>query len=537
MDIDVGQIERIKVCHDCSKCATGWFLESIVIVKKYSTCRTISDIHRQRVEHIAHSLYCRTSEQSNNNESSKEKPMTTKDVCQPSKTYRSILRRSRSHDRNVCHKTVTWNEQSITSHVDALPMEYSSRTGTFSNVNEKQFKSDSFDHQIYWISSHSYDNDQWTIESIEENIHAFDIDRTRREQLLSDRLPMKTFDEQHNDEIYQFDAHRWLTNNRDNETTEVYLMPVSYQAKETLKQQLPVNHRSNRHDMDKSATNSFDRPLIHDVNSKETRPSTRYVPNTIRTEPKDASARLNTQSRRSDVSSSSSSRKPSLYSFPLLLEPDQYAGSSHAINDLSQSVTNKRLLSTKRSDQSSTNRSLSTNPMSTSSFMINDPSDSSFVSRESPSNRRVTSLSSPSSSLRSTSLTNHSIQRSDPFIQQDSLINKTFNASQVDSRPSSNSMLPSTPRSYMSTQQIDSSMNGRQGLDTVSRHSPLPLSRIVTLNKRLSTSMIPQATRQHDDMNDSLTKLSASSSFTADTTRHTQSSVCPTKSIHGQTYL
>ena len=63
MDIDVGEIDRIKIWHDNSGAGSAWFLDSVIIRKKHSTCHTITNIYIQRLEEISKALYRQVREQ------------------------------------------------------------------------------------------------------------------------------------------------------------------------------------------------------------------------------------------------------------------------------------------------------------------------------------------------------------------------------------------------------------------------------------------------------------------------------------------
>ena len=57
MDIDIGKIEQIKVWHENLDFDSGWFLDFVIIRKKYSTGHTVSKIYVQRLKLISQVLY------------------------------------------------------------------------------------------------------------------------------------------------------------------------------------------------------------------------------------------------------------------------------------------------------------------------------------------------------------------------------------------------------------------------------------------------------------------------------------------------
>jgi hypothetical protein len=249
MDIDIGEIDRIKIWHDNSGPGSAWFLDSIVIHKKYSTCHTISNVYIQRLDQISQALHRQIREQMKKN-FTVHTPSTSEDKhhsasrrslnsSNGSNDYlgsnRSILRSPTMYDKASLHKKVTWNEQSIGSQDDLLSMD-SQRMKSMQNIGEqKRKKEDSlhhhhdaghFDHQVYWISSHSYTDHKWQIKSIEE-VNSFDFDQTTRALLLSDRSvinnKIKTPVRESDDEIYEFQANRWLAKDKEDGKLEVYL--------------------------------------------------------------------------------------------------------------------------------------------------------------------------------------------------------------------------------------------------------------------------------------------------------------------------
>lgn len=230
MDVDVGKIDGIKIWHDNSKPDSDWFIESIAIIKKHSTCYTISNIYAQRIKQIANVLYRRVSTQpsrpspsegtdhlSVGRESLKSKHSNSTESNERLGSSRSILRSPTFQDKANPHKKVTWDEHSFNSQNDSLSIENDRRTARTTISDEK--------YQLYWISSHCYRENQWNIRSIDEK-HSFDFDQSTRTLLLSDRLPVKPSDRGNDDETYQFDAQRWLAKEKDGAKLGVFLTPT-----------------------------------------------------------------------------------------------------------------------------------------------------------------------------------------------------------------------------------------------------------------------------------------------------------------------
>ncbi|UJR31475.1 hypothetical protein I4U23_018964 [Adineta vaga] len=248
MDIDIGEIDRIKIWHDNSNLNSAWFLDSIIIQKKYSTCHIISDIYIQRLEQISKAIDRRISEQrkktrheSKSHSVDRQNSRVKDDVDQGSTdrlgNSRGILRSPTMYDRASLQKKVTWDEQSIGSLDDLYSMD-SQRTKSLQNLNEQKYKKmESFqeqfhpnDYQIYWISSHNYRDNHWKIKSIEE-IDPFDLEQSTRLSLLSDRSVINNKTKRpvrdNDDEIYEFQANRWLAKDKEDGKLEVYLTPKS----------------------------------------------------------------------------------------------------------------------------------------------------------------------------------------------------------------------------------------------------------------------------------------------------------------------
>jgi hypothetical protein len=251
MDIDIGKIDRIKIWHDNSGVGSAWFLDSVIIRKKYSTCHIISNIYIQRLEHISKALYRQIAQQIkqtskvrtssvNGNErrsmdrsSLKSNDYNENGLRDRLGSSRGILRSPTMYDKASLQKKVTWDEQSISSQDDLLSMN-SQRSMAMQRIPEQKHKKEDslphetghFNHQAYWISSHNYIENKWKIESIEE-INSFHFDQSTRSLLLSDRSAInhqiKTSIRDNEDEIYECQANRWLAKDKEDGKLEVYL--------------------------------------------------------------------------------------------------------------------------------------------------------------------------------------------------------------------------------------------------------------------------------------------------------------------------
>jgi len=228
MDIDVGEIERIKIWHDDSGVGSAWLLDSVIIRKKHSTCRPITNVYIQRLEQISKALYRQAYEQIKKD--LKVQTSSTKDYD------RGILRSPT--DRASLQKKVRWEEQSFGSQDEQISTD-TKRTKNIQKTIEQKYKTDDllqqiesghFDHQAYWISSHNYKDKKWQIRSIEER-NSFDLDQSTCSLLLSDRLTIsgqiKTTINERDDDVYEFEANRWLAKDKNDGKLEVYLIPKS----------------------------------------------------------------------------------------------------------------------------------------------------------------------------------------------------------------------------------------------------------------------------------------------------------------------
>ncbi|CAM4769474.1 unnamed protein product [Rotaria magnacalcarata] len=256
MDIDIGIIDRIKIWHENSSLGAAWFLESVIIRKKYSTCHIISNIYLQRIEHFCRDFYRQASEPTKKHPIARRKSRNDEDRVSIShqnlkskhsymnesndrlENSRSILRSLTVYDKVNFRKKVSWDEQSIGSQDDAYSID-SHRMKPMQKIDEQHsYKRDSFsqelnnqtNHKIHWISSHNFTDNKWKIKSIEET-NSFNLAPSTRALLLSDRLlidnSIQKSANENQDEIYEFQANCWLKKDKPNDKLEVYLTPQS----------------------------------------------------------------------------------------------------------------------------------------------------------------------------------------------------------------------------------------------------------------------------------------------------------------------
>jgi len=231
MDIDVGEIDRIKIWHDNTGIGAAWFLDSIIIRKKHSTCRQVTNIFIERLEEISKALYRQVRAQIKKNHkirlsSTKENDRRTSKL----KDYddlgsnRGILRSP--IDKANSQKKVSFDSQDGPMSIDTKRMKnmQKHKKEDFSQYIETGH----FDHQAFWISTHNYTNKKWLINSVEER-NSFDLDEKTRSLLLSDRLAIsskvKTTINEKDDDVYEFEANRWLAKDKNDGKLEVILTP------------------------------------------------------------------------------------------------------------------------------------------------------------------------------------------------------------------------------------------------------------------------------------------------------------------------
>ena len=252
MDIDVGKIEQTKIWHDNSGAGPGWFLDSVLIRKKYSRSRLIADTFVQRLEQFSQIYYRQARDQLKKAVEKSQKPPTTKDNQSHSSTElnprrkhydedepnqrlgssQSILRSPAGRDRGNTQKTVRWNQESFDSsnNVSSDRAQRMSPSQKRAKDELSNVESGHFDHQAYWISSHTFVDNKWQIKSIEEK-SKLPLDSSMRSQLLSDRTAAnsksKVSSDEKDDDVYEFEANRWLAKDEGDKTIEAILKPKS----------------------------------------------------------------------------------------------------------------------------------------------------------------------------------------------------------------------------------------------------------------------------------------------------------------------
>jgi len=454
MDIDIGKIDRIKIWHDNSGPGSAWFLDSVIIRKKYSTCQTISNIYIQRLEEISQALHRQIHEQIKKNSSLRtssirgDERRTTDRHSLKSNDYddnnskdrlgnsRSILRSLTMYDKANLQKKVTWDEQSIGSQDDSFSLN-SQRTTAIQSMTEQKYKKEDsfhhesghFDYQVYWISSHNYIDNKWKINSIEE-INSFDFDQSTRSLLLSDRLTInnnkiKTSVHENDDEIYEFQANRWLAKDKEDGKIEVYLTSkLIHKSSITSDTSIdskkkhptpPINRFDGQHQRyaeEEEDLKESKHPSPYDLGSIERPPkgltshnlrlSSSHLPNTSKSalnDPHslqrniDPSSRSNTTFKKQEQSpriNSSSDKFPSSSSLT------QHSKSPRNINDLTDSLSSERELLARITGEpsyhprSSTAKSLiSPNQRSNSPRNTNERESLAKISNEPPNYPRL----------------------------------------------------------------------------------------------------------------------------------------------------
>jgi hypothetical protein len=196
---------------------------------------------------------------------------------------RGILRSPTMYDKVSLQKKVRWDEQSIGSQDDFVSLD-SQRTKSLQILDEEKGKKhESFHHEIYWISSHNYINNKWKIKSIEE-INSFDFDQSIRSLLLSDRSTInnkiKTSIQEDDDEIYEFQANRWLSKDKEDGKLEVYLTPklIHKSAITTDKKKHPIptnihtDDQRHKYDDQEKDLQELKRSSPHDLGPMERSP-------------------------------------------------------------------------------------------------------------------------------------------------------------------------------------------------------------------------------------------------------------------------
>ncbi|UJR15205.1 hypothetical protein I4U23_002164 [Adineta vaga] len=262
MDIDVGDINRIKIWHDNTKPGAGWFLDTVIIRKKHSTCRPISNSFIQRVTQISKVLYREAREQMKKNYNVRSSSLKENDP--------------RSSDRkSTSLKRVTFDKDSIGSQDERFDYDTQRQKNKQTSIDSKRHKdqlsnesiSGHFDHRATWISSHTFTNNRWQIKSIEEQ-KSFNIDQSVRSSLLSDRLAIdskiKTSTHDRDDDVYEFTANRWLAKDEHDGKLEVSLSPkakqLSTDTKNESKSTTDTTTDLNKHKLRPTSSSSVDIP-------------------------------------------------------------------------------------------------------------------------------------------------------------------------------------------------------------------------------------------------------------------------------------
>ncbi|CAF1040089.1 unnamed protein product [Adineta ricciae] len=279
MDIDVGNINAIKIWHDNSKPGAAWFLDTVIVRKKHSVCRSITNIFIQRVTQISKALYNQACEQLKRSHkiqfsSSKDKDHYSLDG--------SLSRKS------TLAKKVTWDEESIGSQDERHSNDLLRSKSKQAIIDQKRQKSPvpqqaeagHFDHKATWISSHNYRDNKWRIKSIEE-ANPLKLDKSTQSLLLSDRLTsdnkIKTTVNSRDDDIYEFQANCWLAKDKSDGQLEVTLKPKasqlsSHSSNETKFKSSFDTHHDDRHTK-RSSPSERDIPLR---SPRSITPSDRY---------------------------------------------------------------------------------------------------------------------------------------------------------------------------------------------------------------------------------------------------------------------
>ena len=504
MDIDIGEIDRIKIWHDNSGPGSAWFLDSVVIQKKYSTCYTISNIYVQRLDEISNALHRQVHEQMKKNftvhtHSASQRSLKPNNGPTDSLgSSRGILRSPTMYDKASLQKKVSWNEKSIGSQDDLLSMD-SQRSKSMQSLNEKKrekedsshHESGHFDHQVYWISSHSYTDHQWKIKSIEE-INSFDFDQTTRSLLLSDRLTLnkkiKTTAHDGEDEIYEFQANHWLAKDKEDGKLEVYLTSKLIH-KSTIASNKSIDskkkHLSSQNIHSRAPHHKYD----HEENLNEPKRSSSKDLGPIERSPKGVTP--------NDVRLSKSN--PPIDQFSSSSPITQRLKSSRNINDRSSPLSSERELLARITGEPLHHSRLTTNQRLQSPQNINE--------REPPFHPRSTvvptSSSSSSPHLKSPRNIN---DLTNPTIDERKPMTKISDQSPYHSR-STPALLSSTDRhsklSSNSNDLMNSSVNPRDSLARILRE-PIDQSRSPVPSISSSNQRLKSPSNSNDHMNSSV---------------------------------
>ena len=248
MDIDVGKIEHIRIWHDNSGAGPGWFLDSVLIRKKYSRSRVIADTFVERLEQLGHVYRHRAQDQIKKamaKSSAKDDQSHASDRLNPKSKYydedernqrlgssQSILRSPAGRDKASAQKSVRWDQQSVDSS-NNVSLDRAQRMSPPQKRPKDEpltVESGHFDHHVYWISSHIYADNKWQIKSVEEKDKVL-LDSSTRSSLLVDRAAAnnkaKVSADEKDDDVYEFEANRWLAKDEGDKKIEVVLKPKS----------------------------------------------------------------------------------------------------------------------------------------------------------------------------------------------------------------------------------------------------------------------------------------------------------------------
>ena len=256
MDMDVGEIDRIKIWHDNSGAGPAWYLESVVIRKKHSAYRQVTDIFVERLAHASKALYlqaCGHLQKINKSRASSAKENDRSSShsrdYDDSGSNRGILRSPIPNDKTSSQKKVRWDEHHMGSQDRSMSIDTKRMKTMQKDDLSQQVESGHFDHHAHWISTHNYAHKKWQIQSIEEQ-NSLNLDGSIRSALLQDRTvsssKIKSTVNERDDDLYEFDANRWLSKDEGDRKLEVYLTPKS-----TKLSSQTITEAKSKHSLDK----------------------------------------------------------------------------------------------------------------------------------------------------------------------------------------------------------------------------------------------------------------------------------------------
>jgi hypothetical protein len=553
MDIDIGKIDRIKIWHDNSGVGSAWFLDSIIIRKNYSTSQIISNIYIQRLQQVTQALHRQQLDKnstirpsSTNENERRRRSLKSKDIDDNGSydhlgSSRGILRTPIMYDKSGSQKKVTWDEQSIGSQDDLFSID-SQRMKTIENISEQKHKKEEsghFDHHVYWISSHNYIDNKWKIKSIEE-VNSFDFDQSIRSLLLSDRLPVNNkvtkSSPENDDEIYGFEASRWLAKDKDDGKLEVYLTSKLIHEpkhKSTVSSDTVIDSKK-KHLVATNVRSDSQHQKYHD--GKEAKHSAPYDLEPIGRSPRGLAPRDSPSSashlsdrsktppndprsfqRNNDLSSRSiaTSRRsegssridPSIDKFSLPSSYDQQLKSPRSTNDLATPLTSEQeLLARISREPSHHSRSsansllppsrLSKSPRSTNEFTESLTSERKSAGRmlNEPSNLPRSSATSLPPSNRLSKSSHNAHDRDSSLTSERELLARISHEPPYHPRSSATSLVSINQqlKSPHSARDLDSPLTGeRESLAKISRvpshHPRLPTTSLASSNQQLTS--------------------------------------------------